>query len=214
MSVRSVVIVALIIMSNMCIASSENNSEGNKNNWQKIREENGVVIYSQAVDGTDLFKIKAQIIINVNMEKIQSYIDDVSNRKQWVPYIKEVRILEEFSDTEKLEYSFFTAPWPASDRDFIYRQRLLYKDNRKIIFIHSVEESALMPEQDGVVRADLIESQYTLTALTDSQTKVELIFYADPKGWLPNWIINKIQQVLPFRMLRNLKVLVENRVNK
>ena len=154
-----------------------------------------------------------QIIIDVNMEKIQFYIDNLANRKKWVPYLKEVYVLKKISDTERLEYSYFSAPWPASDRDFIYRQRLLHKDNRKIIFSNSVEESALMPELDGVVRADMIESRYTLTSLNDKKTTAELIFYADPKGWLPDWIVNKIEEVLPYKMLLSLKVRVEKMHN-
>ncbi|MCW8830584.1 MAG: START domain-containing protein, partial [Gammaproteobacteria bacterium] len=126
----------------------------------------------------------------------------------------ESRVLKNFSDTEKLEYSLFAAPWPASDRDFVYRKKLLHKDDEKIIFVMKVEESELMPEQDGVVRAEMIESLYTLTSITDKQTNVELIFYADPKGWLPDWVINKIQQVLPYRMLRGLKARSERMIRE
>ena len=193
----------------MCMASSVDVSDDKGKQWQKIRNENGVIVYSQVVDGADLLKIKAQIIIDVNMEKIQFYIDNLANRKKWVPYLKEVYVLKKISDTERLEYSYFSAPWPASDRDFIYRQRLLHKDNKKIVFSHGVEESALMPEQDGVVRADMIESRYTLTSLNDKKTIAELIFYADPKGWIPDWIVNKIEEVLPYKMLLNLKVQLE-----
>lgn len=184
-------------------------SAGSEPFWEKVREENGVVVYSQEIEGSDIIRVKAQIIIDAEMETIQSFLDDVSYRRKWAPYLAEVRVLKEYSATKKLEYSHFAAPWPASDRDFVYRQQLLHKDDKKIVFILNVEKSDLMPEQDGIVRADMIESRYTLTSLSDSQTKAELIFHADPKGWLPDWIINKIQQVLPYKMLRNLKIQVE-----
>ena len=207
---KNVFIVVSVLMLNICIAHSEVALEKKEYQWQKVREEKGVVIFSQEVDGSDIIKVKTQVVIDVSMEDIQLFLDDLSHRKKWVPYLSEVRILKEYSATEKLEYSLFSAPWPASDRDFVYRQRLLHKDDEKIIFVMNVEESDLMPEQDGAVRADMIESQYTLTSLRESSTKAELIFYADPKGWLPDWIINKIQQELPYRMLRNLKIKVES----
>ncbi len=207
---KNVFIVIVVLMLNICIAHSEVALEAPEYQWQKIREEKGVVVYSQEVDGSDIIKVKTQVVIDANMEEIQLFLDELSYRKKWVPYLSEVRILKEYSATEKLEHSLFSAPWPASDRDFVYRQRLLHKDDEKIIFVMNVEESDLMPEQDGAVRADMIESQYTLTSLRESSTKAELIFYADPKGWLPDWIINKIQQELPYRMLRNLKIKVES----
>lgn len=71
------------------------------------------------------------------------------------------------------------------------------------------EASALMPEQNGMVRAQLIESYYTLTSLGKKKTKVELSFHADPKGWIPTWIINIFQRVLPYMILKNLKALAE-----
>jgi len=206
--------VTILIMLNLCMVSLPLHSQENDHSWEKIREENGVVVYSQEIDDSDIVKVKTQVVIDVGMEEIQLFLDDLSHRKKWVPYLEEVRILKEYSATEKLEYSHFAAPWPASDRDFVYRQRLLHKDDEKIVFILNVEESDLMTEQDGIVRADMIESRYTLTSLSDNQTKAELIFHADPKGWLPDWVINKIQQVLPYRMLRRLKVWTERTMKK
>ena len=203
-------IAALVLMLNVWPITSESISDVIGQPWEKIKEENGVVVYSREIDGSDIIKVKTQVVIDANMEKIRSILDDVSNRGKWVPFLEESRVLKKYSATEKLEYSLFAAPWPASDRDFVYHQRLLYKDDKKIVFVMNVEEHELMPVQDGIVRADMIESQYTLISLTNNKTKVELIFYADPKGWLPDWLINKIQQVLPYRMLLNLKGLAES----
>ena len=215
LSMVSVSSIAVALMLNLCVgcsfvlASSQEGKIELDSVWQKIEDENGVLVYSHEIDGSDLIKVKTEVIIDANMEKIKSILDDVSHRKDWVPYLVESRVLKKYSEDEKLEYSFFVAPWPASDRDFVYCRRLLHKDNTKIIFTMTSKQSELMPKQDGVVRADLIESQYTLTALSSKQTKVELIFHADPKGWLPNWIVNIIQQALPFMMLQNLKVAAE-----
>ena len=42
------------------------------------------------------------------------------------------------------------------------------------------------PENKSIIRADLMESSYKLTALSENITRVELIYHADPKDWLPN----------------------------
>ena len=211
----SVLNIAVTLMLNLCVccslalATSQEDEIELNSTWQKVKEENGVIVYSHEIEGRDIVKAKVEVLIDVGMEKIKSILDDVSCRRDWVPYLVESRVLKKYSEDEKLEYSLFGAPWPASDRDFVYYRQLLHKDATKIVFTMTFKESELMPQQDGVVRADLIESQYTLTALSSKQTKVELIFYADPKGWLADWIVNIIQEALPFMMLRNLKVTAE-----
>lgn len=203
-------IVILVLMLNVCMASSE----GAELFWEKIKEENNVIVYCQEIEGADLVMVKTEVVIDANMQLIKSILNDVTNRKNWIPYLSESRILAEYAIEEKLEYAFFTAPWPASDRDFVYRQRILQNNDKKIVFVMQSEESGLMPLKDGVVRAEMMKSQYTLTTLGDKKTKVELIFYIDLKGWLPDWIINKIQQVLPYITLRNLKVKAEGLVKE
>lgn len=184
-------------------------AETSSPSWEKIREEQGIIVYVQNVEGSDIIRVKTQMVIEAGIEEIQAFIEDISKRKKWVPFLAEVRILKAYAPTETLEYTLFDAPWPGSDRDFVYRRNLIYKDNEIIVMEMTSEESELMPEQDDAVRAELLESRYTLLAVNDSKTRAELIFYADFKGWLPDWIVNTIQEALPFKMLRNLRAQVE-----
>ena len=206
----SIVSSLAILVLTACLPATVNAVEPeNEVHWQKIKEKDDVTVYAQNIRGSDVVKVKTEVLINAGMEEIKSILDDLDNRKNWVPYLKESRVLKRYSDNETLEYSLFLSPWMASNRDFVYQRKLLHRGKAKIIFAMNVKQSELMPEQDGVVRADLIESKYTLTALSDKQTRVELVFHADPKGWLPDWVINIIQKALPFIMLRNLKATCE-----
>lgn len=178
--------------------------------WEKINDEDGVVVYAAAVDGSDIIKVKTEVLIAASLDSIREILDDAPQRHQWIPYLDHSKVLAHIANTERLEYSRFAAPWPASDRDFVYRIRLLQQKDQQLIFQMRSEPSSLMPEQRGIVRAELVESVYTLTALQPQQTRVELLFHADPKGWLPVWIINIIQRSLPFMMLKNLRARAES----
>lgn len=174
-------------------------------NWQLVKNKQDITVYTKAVAGSDILKVKTQIIINAEIKQIRAILDDAPHRKNWIPYLKSSSIAYSFSNTEKLEHSYFSAPWPASDRDFVYRLRLIHQDESKLIYHMKSEENFLLPVQDDMIRAELIESSYTLTALNEQKTQVELVFHADPKGWLPVWIINIIQKTLPYLILRNLR---------
>ena len=177
--------------------------------WEKVNESDGVTVYTSETETSQIVKVKTQVLIEASLAEIQKILDDVNGRVNWVPFLNESRILQKLSPTEKMEYSIFYGPWPASNRDFVYRITLFKKNEHQVTYSMISEPSNLMPEQNEMVRAQLIESYYTLTALDNGKTNVELIFHADPKGWVPIWIVNIIQRVLPYMILKNLKELAE-----
>lgn len=174
-------------------------------NWQLIKNENGIKVYILEKKDSDIVKAKTQTIIKSPISQVRAILDDIGHRHEWIPFLKISTALTAYKNNKRIEYSHFYAPWPASDRDFVYQIELISESDQQLVYkMHSIE-SDLKPVDKNKIRADLYESIYTLTVLDKDTTSVELVFHADPKGWLPNWIINIIQRVLPFKILRNLK---------
>lgn len=207
MNTLLLLITGLILLTTTAIAQT--NSLLTEKEWKKVNEKNGVTVYVNETGHSQIIKVKTEVVVNTSINLIQTILNDVEHRNNWIPFLIESRVLQTLSPTEQLEYSIFYSPWPASNRDFIYRLSLYRNDDNKVIYSMISEASALMPEQNGMVRAQLIESYYTLTSLGKKKTKVELSFHADPKGWIPTWIINIFQRVLPYMILKNLKALAE-----
>lgn len=178
--------------------------------WEKVKDENGIQVFIINTDHTDIVKAKTITEVNAPISKVRKILDDIDNRHTWIPFLKLSKAITEYSDNKRIEYSLFSAPWPASDRDFVYSLELVSNTKNQLVYkMHSVVTD-LKPEQEYKIRADLFESVYTLTVIDKNTTRVELIFHADPKGWLPNWIINIIQKILPYKILRNLKIELNN----
>lgn len=173
--------------------------------WKKINDKNGIAVYSTEIHGSEILKIKTRAKINASILEIQSILDNVEHRSNWIPYLKESSVIENISITENIEYSLFSAPWPASNRDFVYKLTRISNNKSNAIYKMKSITHAKKPEDGSMIRADLMDSTYILTALSEKETRVELIFHADPKGWLPNWIINIIQRILPYLILKNLR---------
>lgn len=187
-------------------------ASNNTDHWTKINDKDGVQVFSTPVKDSDILKIKTQVNIEASISEIQSILDNVKHRKNWIPYLVKSDIIENISDSERIEYSLFSAPWPASDRDFVYQLKQSLNNESKIVYQMSSTEHPAKPDNDDLIRANLIESTYILTAIADQRTQVELIYLADPRGWLPDWIINIIQRILPYKILRNLRLQAE-RIN-
>lgn len=173
--------------------------------WELVKDENGIKVYIYETSDSDIVKAKTNIIVNAPIERVKAILDDIDQRHEWIPFLKVSKALSEFKDNKRIEYSHFSAPWPASDRDFVYQIELTNRSNKKLVYNMFSVETDLKPSDNRYIRADLFESVYTLQALNSETTSVELVFHADPQGWLPNWIINIIQRVLPFKILRNLR---------
>ena len=199
----------LVLISLNCAASNPSPTNGSAPDWERVKQKNGISVYSRTNVDSDIITVKTTMQVKASVTVIQNILDDVEHRKDWVPFLKQSEIVATLSPQEKLEYTLFAAPWPASDRDFIYRMTAVTQNEDNMVYDMKSEINHQVPEKPGIVRADLVQSTYQLTTLNNGNTQVQLIFHADPKGWLPVWLINIIQRTLPYLMLRNLRELAE-----
>jgi len=179
--------------------------------WKQVTDDDGIQVYTIDVPNTDIVKAKAIAQIKAPLKKVQQELDDIDSRHEWVPFLKQSKLIIVKSNTARLEYSLFSAPWPASNRDFVYKLQLIKQTSDELIYKMYSVNTELMPETDKYIRGEIFESIYTLTKINENLTRVELSYHADPKGWLPNWIVNIIQRVLPYKILRNLRKRLEER---
>lgn len=173
--------------------------------WKQVTDDDGIQVYTIDVPNTDIVKAKAIAQIKAPLKKVQQELDDIDSRHEWVPFLKQSKLIIVKSNTARLEYSLFSAPWPASNRDFVYDLELVKETSHQLIYKMYSVKSELMPGTEKYIRGEIFESIYTLTKINENLTRVELSYHADPKGWLPNWIVNIIQRVFPYKILRNLR---------
>jgi len=177
--------------------------------WVQLKDQEGIRIYTQKVTGSSIVMAKGIVIIDAKPEIILATLDDNSSHPKWVPYLQKSQKLQTVSDTERLEYNLFDAPWPASNRDFVFRVKAVPSNSKNIMTYRMKSElNPLMPEQKGIVRGILHESTFKLSRLEQNKTEVELLFQADPRGWVPNWIVNIVQRAWPYKVLKGLRTQV------
>jgi len=187
---------------------------GDNSKWQLVKDDAGIQVFILETENSDIVKAKSSIVVNASLSSVQSLLDNIETRHEWIPYLVKSQLIKYESDNETLEYSVFSAPWPVSDRDFVYRLRLISSSKNKKIYTMTSEVSDLMPISSSAIRAVLFESVYTLTLLDEQKTKIELTFHADLKGWIPVWVANIVQKALPYKTLKNLQHELKKQDNK
>ena len=191
------------------LIATQVNAQEEQVQWRLNSDDDGIQVYVIDMDGSDIVKAKAVTVIKSNLDRIRQELDNIDSRHEWVPFLQQSKLIYRTSDSHRLEYSLFSAPWPASNRDFVYSLERVLESADQLKYAMKSVSTVRMPEQEGLIRGEIYESIYTLTKLENNLTKVELIYHADPKGWLPNWIVNIIQKILPHKILRNLRRRVE-----
>jgi hypothetical protein len=159
----------------------------------------GVRLWKKEIPGSPVVAFRGESTIEASIPRLASVLGDAKRRTEWVADAKESRDVRVESMSERVEYNRTGAPWPVQDRDFVYRVSVDVKREPQpqlAVHIKSVEEPSV-PPRDGVVRAQLMSSRYLFTALDATHTRAAVEIHADPKGDLPKWLVNLVQQNWP-----------------
>lgn len=176
--------------------------------WKLVKDKEGIKTYTLAQPESGMVAAKVVADVETDVDTIMDIIGDNAHHTDWVPYLLESRRLKELSPLERLEYNKMYAPWPASNRDFVYRVKIEPKDSDGAIRVTMrSEQSAMMPESEGegIVRGRLIHSDYRLTPIAEGKAKIEFMFQVDPGGLIPSWVTHLAQRVWPRLLLESLR---------
>ena len=85
-------------------------------------------------------------------------------------------------------YEYLNAPWPISNRDFVYIQTFTERHDGIVMYHKSI--GGLIPEIDGVVRAEIHFAGFYFKKISDDITELINIGCVDIKGSIPKVLIN------------------------
>jgi hypothetical protein len=181
-------------------------SEAAAAGWEKIDDSDGVKVYRKEVPGSPLVAFKGETVISAPIEKLLWVLADNDHRTEWVDRLEKSIVLERNGEYEYVVYQHFDLPFPISDRDYVFRGRAeRSKSGAVILHLHSVRHPKA-PATAGV-RAELIRSKYVLEPDFGGKgkTKITVEIHTDPKGLIPNWLVNMIQKSWPMKTLVSMR---------
>jgi START domain len=176
-------------------------------NWEFQTEKNGISVYKAFMAGTKIAGARGEAIIESPMNRILFVLSDIEKAGEWIDRLTVSKVLERNGLLETVVYQEFSLPWPISDRSFVFRGKARKEEDGRVIIELKSEDNKLAPPSKGV-RGELIESKYVLTPISDTQTKLEVEIFADPKGAIPTWLINLIQKSWPIKTISAIRTQV------
>lgn len=175
------------------------------NDWEEIDDDKGIKVFSKEPEsGSALMAFKGETVLDAPLQKVLWIIVDNSHRKEWVDRLEKSVVLEKVSTFEYYLYQHFGLPWYVTDRDYVYHCKAVRNAKGQVRVNMTSKPHKDSPETVGV-RAKLVNSAWILTPQGKGKTKVEVEILTDPKGMIPTWLVNLIQESWPMKTLLGVR---------
>ena len=157
--------------------------------WEALKEKEGIT-GAKIPAGEGPLIIKTRGTVNKSPEQVLAFLWDFNNKRVTDPNLKEIRVVKTFTDSFRILYEQTNAPWPVSNRDFVYAQRYIQRDDGFLIQSRSID--GIVPDVKGVIRAENLFNGIHIKRTPQNTTELNNIGCVDLKGSIPSAIINKM----------------------
>ncbi len=174
--------------------------------WKQISEKDDIKVFTKEIKGHNVKSMKMTCQIDGNsLSSFVAVFQDMSSYPDWVYSSSEPSLLEKVSDQEIYYYVRSEFPWPMSDRDFVVHNKVWQDPETQTFHSKSTVLNDYIDELESVVRIKEFEGSWKITPLLNGRYDLEYIFYTDPGGNIPNWIVNRFLDIGPLKTIKSLE---------
>ncbi|MSP92941.1 MAG: hypothetical protein EXR79_14250 [Myxococcales bacterium] len=173
--------------------------------WESLGTSDNVKTFRKQVPGSDILAFRGEMTANIHIARLTATFIDKTQRKYWVDRYVEHKTLDNPSPMLETYWIHFGLPFPVSDRDYVLRAEGIADAERGVFTtkIKSVVDKRAPP--DDFVRAEAYGTYYEFTAVKGKeQTRLVVEVHTNPKGMLPDWLVNMLQKKWPSKTLSAL----------
>lgn len=190
-----VILIPLVLVAAASVESSE---------WFPAKVVDGVQVEARSTpSGFD--RHRGEVLVCADTSRLQAFMADVSHWHEWIPDVKEVRLLETEPESVTL-YMETAVPWPFKTRDMVYRLTLAESsDDRERLRISIVGLPDYLPRAKDAYRMLEAAGEWRMTREGD-RVRVIYELYVDP-GRVPRFLANRRLAASVGKTLANLAAL-------
>jgi hypothetical protein len=183
------------------------------NNWRLDKDDNGIKIYTRAIQGSDIREVKSEILIDATLDNVLAVFDDISSYPHWHHKNTKANLLIKRGASERYHYQNFTMPFPVSDRDIVIHSQIIrvgkgvkITSNAASTFCDnaSIEACTAITKSKNIMITRL-KGTHLLTSQKGGGVKLVWQQHAEPAGKIPKWLVNQLLLDVPYTTLENLR---------
>ena len=197
-SFRSIVPVVVFFFSASVYA------QGTSEDWNLELEQDGVTVYTRAMEGSKILESKAETKIRQDIDKIVGFYLNPEKCTTWIPSCRTAKLLEKKSETNLIVYREISIPWPFKNQEYVINQTISSVAETGEV---RVQFNALKDYPSGTTccrRYKAINGFWRFTP-TDDHVLVTYQVHFVPGGKFPASVINSEVPSMLVEMLTSLK---------
>lgn len=176
-----------------------------QSDWTSKKGEKDIQSYTRIKPGTSLTEVKIIATIARPLASVADALLDYDNYGNWQGGLKQIKLLEEKSESELLLYYEVELPWPMANREFIMTSRGAYESDTAYRIKMLGDTNNTFSSNEKNVRMTDLEGYWLLEAISDYDTKLTYVFYSDPAGDVPAYLVNAFVLDVPYKNIKSLK---------
>lgn len=174
----------------------------NVHDWQLVHNDqrHNIKTYWKNEDDRPLRSVKGEAFYDESFDTVAKHQLDPENYKNWFMEMEESHLLKKISDTEF--YYYFTLHSPihvVPSRDAIIHVQIApYSTSKETLTIRYSAAPDWQPSKTGFIRIPIYDVTTVIIPISAHKTKAVTIGYVDVGGSAPNWLVNYLQQQIPY----------------
>lgn len=171
--------------------------------WQLQKQQGEVKVYSRPTD-SNYIEIKATTTAKAKPIALIALLDDTDAAPSWIAHCKKIEIIDWFGGEERTVHSYFSAPWPLTDRDMLTfsKTRIDKRGNVHIKVSDKGDQHARLP---SYVRMQRITGQWTARNIGNGKIEITYQGYGEDGGSIPVWLANHLSVRASLTTFSNLR---------
>lgn len=195
---HSLALLFLLILTPHALASDQ---------WQLLRDKEGVRVYSQKVSGSRYESFKGVMVLESSLASILGLLDHTEASPEWLHLCVEGKTLKTNGFSERTIYQVIDLPFPFATRDAVYRATTSHNPLTGVFTI-TLESAADYYPVTKHVRIRISSGYFLLKPIDATSTEVTWKLHIDPAGAMPAFLLNMLLVEIPFKSLRRMAELV------
>jgi hypothetical protein len=180
---------------------------GHASEWQLVDDtSDGIQVFRKEGSSSGLIAFRGIGVVGAPLPLVATVIFDTDRRREWVEGLVGSRIVRWEDKDSFIEYDHIEMPFFMSERDFVSKIKMSFDLSKKqMVFQYQSSADPSVPRTD-FIRGEVIDMTFILSSIdNDRATRIDAAFLADPKGWIPKWLVNFFLEDWPKKTFRNLR---------
>ena len=174
--------------------------------WTELSDEDGIRIWQRKIENSGFVAFRGQMVMQASIKKLLAVLHDQERKMEWMHNCAANDVIERRGLGKLVIYNRTAVNVLfVSDRDVVVETSLTIRpmERRVRVDAWSVTHPD-WPEQGGAVRMRKLKLIWDLVSVSPELTEVTYEVQADPGGWLPAWLVNRVSKKIPYHSLEKL----------